>query len=87
MRQWRVSDVMTRDVVSVTMDMGHKTIADLLVQRSISVVPVVDGDARVCGVVSESGPRPASSPSSTNSRTTATTVGSTRHVPMTGASW
>ncbi len=54
MKRWRVSDVMTTAVVSVRADTGYKRIADLLVERGISAVPVVDGNGVVLGVVSES---------------------------------
>jgi CBS domain-containing protein len=53
MKRWRVGDVMTRDVVCVTPETGYQAIADLLVRRSVSAVPVVDPDRRVLGVVSE----------------------------------
>jgi CBS domain-containing protein len=53
MKQWYVGDVMTRDVVMVTADVGYKAIADLMVQHSVSAVPVVDADHAVLGVVSE----------------------------------
>ncbi|MBO0869615.1 MAG: CBS domain-containing protein [Micromonosporaceae bacterium] len=53
MRRWYVSDVMTRDVATVTGGTGYKEIADLLVHRSVSAVPVVDEDRHVLGVVSE----------------------------------
>ncbi|WP_203924500.1 CBS domain-containing protein [Rugosimonospora africana] len=54
MKRWRVVDVMTTAVVSVGADTGYKRIADLLVARGISAVPVVDPDGVVLGVVSES---------------------------------
>ncbi len=53
MRRWCVGDVMTTEVVTVTADAGYKEIADLLVARSVSAVPVIDADRRVLGVVSE----------------------------------
>ena len=53
MRRWYVSDVMTRDVVSVPATAGYKQMADLLVGHRISALPVVDGERRVLGVVSE----------------------------------
>lgn len=52
-KQWRVSDVMTRDVVTVTPETGYHQIADLLLRHSVSAVPVVDTEGRVLGVVSE----------------------------------
>ncbi|TMM39788.1 MAG: CBS domain-containing protein [Actinobacteria bacterium] len=53
MMRWYVGDVMTRDVVSVAPTAGYKEIADLMVRRSISAVPVVDAQRQVLGVVSE----------------------------------
>ncbi|OLB80520.1 MAG: hypothetical protein AUI14_06495 [Actinobacteria bacterium 13_2_20CM_2_71_6] len=53
MKRWYVDDVMTREVVTVAPGMGYKDIADLLVRRSVSAVPVVDADRHVLGVVSE----------------------------------
>ncbi|GAA2372049.1 CBS domain-containing protein [Dactylosporangium salmoneum] len=53
MRALMVRDVMTPIVVTVAPDLGYKQIADLLVDMGVSAVPVVDGDGRVLGVVSE----------------------------------
>jgi CBS domain-containing protein len=53
MSRWKVSDVMTRDVVSIHYDVGFKELVDLLVERGVSAVPVVDDADRVVGVVSE----------------------------------
>lgn len=53
MRTWHVDDVMTRDVVTVGEDIPYREIVDLLTERQISAVPVVDQDRRVVGVVSE----------------------------------
>ena len=39
-------DVMTRDVVTVSPDTSTKQIAELLLEHSISAVPVVDEAAR-----------------------------------------
>ncbi|MEU4654609.1 CBS domain-containing protein [Streptomyces sp. NPDC023723] len=48
-----VSDVMTRDVVTVHRTTSFKDIARLLALWKISAVPVLNGRARVVGVVSE----------------------------------
>jgi CBS domain-containing protein len=48
----KVRDVMSRDVLSVPRQMPLKELAELLTDRRISGVPVVDDD-RVVGVVSE----------------------------------
>jgi len=53
MREVTVADVMTRDVVTVGPDAGFRDIADLLVNRSISAVPVIDEASTVLGIVSE----------------------------------
>ena len=53
MKLWRVDDVMTRDVVSVREDTPYRDLVDLLINRRVSAVPVVDGHDRVTGVVSE----------------------------------
>ena len=53
MKRWYVSDVMTHDVATVTAVTEYKQIADLLVERGISAVPVVDERHHVLGVVSE----------------------------------
>jgi CBS domain-containing protein len=44
---------MTKDVISVKGDTPYKQIAEILVERNISGVPVVDSDGHVLGVVSE----------------------------------
>ncbi|MET8446863.1 CBS domain-containing protein [Streptomyces sp. NPDC005209] len=48
-----VDDVMTRTVVTVRRDTPFKDIAALIEERNISALPVVDGEGRVVGVVSE----------------------------------
>ena len=48
-----VRDVMTRDVVTVGPDTSFKRIAELLIGRGISAVPVVNADGYPIGVVSE----------------------------------
>jgi len=49
----QAKDIMTVSVVTVTPDTGIKEIAKLLAERQISGVPVVDGEGRVLGIVSE----------------------------------
>ncbi len=49
---WTVSDVMTKEVVTVGADTDFKTCVDLLRVHGVSAVPVVDGDY-VLGIVSE----------------------------------
>ena len=49
----KVEDVMTRDVAAVPPDATLKDVAQLLVSRGISGLPVVDDDGRVLGVISE----------------------------------
>ena len=53
MHRLTVGDVMTREVVSVRADTGFRQIADLLVSRRVSAVPVIDAEGVVVGVVSE----------------------------------
>jgi CBS-domain-containing membrane protein len=53
MRMWRVEDVMTVDVVSVTEDTPYRVIVDTLTGNNVSAVPVVDEFRNVTGVVSE----------------------------------
>jgi CBS domain-containing protein len=48
-----VADVMTTDVVKVRPSMPLKEVAEVLIARGISGVPVVDAEGRVLGVVSE----------------------------------
>jgi CBS domain-containing protein len=49
----RVRELMTPDVVTVSPDVSVRAAALLLVEHGISGVPVVDADARVLGVLSE----------------------------------
>ncbi|GAA2904746.1 CBS domain-containing protein [Streptosporangium fragile] len=48
-----VKDIMTERVISVSEDTCFKKIAEALVAHGASSVPVLDGDGRVIGVVSE----------------------------------
>ena len=50
---WTVADVMTTDVVTVDPLATYKDIVRVLSKHRVSAVPVVDDDARVIGVVSE----------------------------------
>ncbi|GGY41851.1 CBS domain-containing protein [Streptomyces tanashiensis] len=53
MRHRRIDRLMTRDVVSVRGDTPFKEIVRTLSERQVTAAPVVDGDGRVVGVVSE----------------------------------
>jgi CBS domain-containing protein len=53
MRRQTVKDVMTPNVVSVTETTPYKNIVQILAERAVSAVPVVDGAGKVIGVVSE----------------------------------
>jgi CBS domain-containing protein len=53
MQSWQVRDVMTRRVVTATIDTPVGKIARLLSIHRISAVPIVDDGQRVLGVVSE----------------------------------
>lgn len=46
-------DVMTKDVVTVAPDTPVAEIAKRLIERRISAVPVIGGDGRIAGIVSE----------------------------------
>ncbi|HEX6197119.1 MAG TPA: CBS domain-containing protein [Jiangellaceae bacterium] len=48
-----VRDLMTADVAAVQPDTPARTVAELLANRQISAMPVVDHDCHVVGVVSE----------------------------------
>jgi len=50
---WQVSDVMTRDVVTVGPGESFKTCADLMRIHGVSALPVVVAGNRVAGIVSE----------------------------------
>ena len=49
----KVRDVMTGEVVAVRLDASYKEMATQLRQYRVSAFPVIDGDRRVIGVVSE----------------------------------
>jgi CBS domain-containing protein len=49
----KIADIMTREVVSVRPETPVREVAQTMLERRISGVPVVDGDARVLGIVSE----------------------------------
>jgi CBS domain-containing protein len=49
----KVRDLMTTDVVTVHTDTPYRQIVDLLAQRRVSAVPVLDAAGTVIGVVSE----------------------------------
>src|SRR3954447_26898438 len=48
-----VQDVMTREPTTVTPETSIKRAAEILVERQISSLPVLDDRGRVCGVLSE----------------------------------
>ena len=47
-----VKDIMTKDVVTVKKDASIREIAQTIVDRDVSGLPVVDDDGTVCGIVS-----------------------------------
>jgi CBS domain-containing protein len=49
----KVTDIMSRPVITVTPDTGIKAAAQLLVERGISALPVVDAKGGLVGIVSE----------------------------------
>jgi sulfide:quinone oxidoreductase len=52
-RTLKVADVMTRDVVTVRQGSALAAVADLMVARKLSGVPVLDVDDRLVGIVTE----------------------------------
>ncbi len=52
MRAIVAKDVMTPDLLTVSKDMTVSDLAEFLTRYEISGSPVVDGDGRICGVVS-----------------------------------
>jgi CBS domain-containing protein len=53
MRHLKVDDVMTRQVATVQVGAPFKDVARLLAERKVSAVPVLDGDGKLVGIVSE----------------------------------
>ncbi|MEU5979287.1 CBS domain-containing protein [Streptomyces sp. NPDC047315] len=51
--RYTVGDVMTRDVLAATPTAGFKEVVTAMESRRVTAVPVVDGEQRVVGVVSE----------------------------------
>lgn len=51
--RYTVNDVMTKTVVTITPDAEFKEIAAAMEQWKVTAVPVVEGEGRVVGVVSE----------------------------------
>jgi CBS domain-containing protein len=49
----QVGDVMTRDVVTISVDTPFKQIEQLMDEHHVSALPVVDADGGVVGIVSE----------------------------------
>ena len=49
----KASDLMTKEVVSVSPDMAVREIACVLLSHHVSAAPVVDGSGNVIGMVSE----------------------------------
>jgi CBS domain-containing protein len=49
----RASDIMSRDVATVTADTGIEDLCDLLRERQITGVPVVDAAGRLVGIVTK----------------------------------
>jgi len=51
--RWRVSDVMTTRVVTVTKDTSYKQVARIMTEQKVNALPVVSRDGHVLGMVSE----------------------------------
>jgi acetoin utilization protein AcuB len=50
-RALKVREIMTREVTTATPHMGIKTAIDIVVFKKISCLPVLDGGAQVCGII------------------------------------
>ena len=50
----KVKDIMTKDVIAVNKDTSVKAVAELMAEKKISGVPVIDAKGRVEGIVTES---------------------------------
>jgi CBS domain-containing protein len=68
-QQWRVSDVMTTDVVTAPLDTSVGKLVDIMSTNRISAVPVV-GDDRVVGIVSQADLLPRVAATDTDARRT-----------------
>ncbi|MBN2808000.1 MAG: CBS domain-containing protein [Deltaproteobacteria bacterium] len=49
----KAQDIMTKAVISVTLDTGIKELAELLISKRISGAPVVDDKGHLLGIVTE----------------------------------
>lgn len=49
----KTRDMMTKEVITVNPDMPVRDVAALLVKHKISGIPVIDGNGKVLGIVSE----------------------------------
>ncbi|MDW7672042.1 MAG: CBS domain-containing protein [Bacillota bacterium] len=49
----RAKDIMTRDVITVTKDQTVNQVIEILMDKNISGLPVVDEDGKVIGIVTE----------------------------------
>lgn len=49
----QVKDIMTKDVISVSLDTEVKDVANLLTEKRIHGVPVIDADKKIIGIVTE----------------------------------
>jgi CBS domain-containing protein len=52
-KTWCVEDVMTTDVVVATRSTTYRELVDLVIERRVGALPVIDEQRRVVGVVSE----------------------------------
>lgn len=49
----QVKDVMTKEVIAVTIDTDIKDVANILTEKRIHGVPVIDNEKKVIGIVTE----------------------------------
>jgi CBS domain-containing protein len=49
----KISEIMTRDVISVTAETPMPEVAKIISEQKIHAVPVIDDDSRVIGIITE----------------------------------
>ncbi|OED44879.1 hypothetical protein ACH42_06485 [Endozoicomonas sp. (ex Bugula neritina AB1)] len=54
MRSIKVKDCMTAQVITISPDITVVEAIDVLLRQDITAIPVVDGDSRILGILSES---------------------------------
>lgn len=54
MAAYRVKDVMTKKVITVNEDLELEKIVDLILEKKINRIPVVDKEHRLIGIITRS---------------------------------